>query len=116
MDNGFPAYNKAPDISATADNGTNGPIYRPKDANHLSYTQQWNFTVERKFGNSSVASVAYVGNKGTHLPSALQPLNYINPALLSSLGSARLNTVFAPGQTSLFGVNVPYAGWVETVN
>jgi outer membrane receptor protein involved in Fe transport len=26
MDNGFPAYNKAPNLTATADNGTNGPI------------------------------------------------------------------------------------------
>lgn len=29
LDNGFPAYNKAPNISSTADNGTNGPNYRP---------------------------------------------------------------------------------------
>jgi hypothetical protein len=116
MDNGFPAYNKAPDLSATADNGTNGPTYRPKYANHLSYTQQWNFTVERKIGNSAVASVAYVANKGTHLPSQMQPLNYLNPSLLSSMGSAELNTVFQPGQTSLYGVHVPYAGWVETLN
>ena len=116
MDNGFPAYNRAPDISPTADNGTNGPTYRPKHANHLSNTQQWNFTIERKFGNSSVGSVAYVASKGTHLPSAMQPLNYIDPALLSSLGSTRLNTVFQPGQSSLFGVNVPYAGWVQTLN
>jgi hypothetical protein len=116
MDNGFPAYSKAPNLTATADNGKNGPIYRPKDANHLSYTQQWNFTIERKLGNSSVASVAYVGNKGTHLPSQMQPLNYINPSFLSSLGATQLNTVFQPGQTSLFGVNVPYAGWVQTLS
>src|SRR5207249_2058609 len=72
--------------------------------------------IERKFGNSSVGSVAYVANKGTHLPSALQPLNYINPSLLSSLGSAGLNTVFQPGQTSLSGVNAPYPGWAETLS
>ena len=48
MDNGFPAYSTAPNISSTADNGTGGPQYRPTYANHLSYTQQWNLTVERK--------------------------------------------------------------------
>ncbi len=116
MDQGFPAYNKAENISLTADNGTNGPLYRPTNANHLSYTQQWNLTIERKIGNSAVASVAYVGNKGTHLPSQMQPLNYLNPALLTSMGSAELNSVFQPGQTSLSGVSVPYANWVQTLN
>ncbi len=116
LDNGFPAYNKAPNISPTADNGTNGPNYRPTYANHLSNAQQWNFTIERKLGASSIASIAYVGNKGTHLPSQNQPLNALNPVLLNSLGSTALNTVFQPGQTSLFGVNVPYANWVQTLN
>ncbi len=116
MDNGFPAYSTAPNISTTADNGTAGPQYRPTAANHLSYTQQWNLTVERKLGNSAIAKVAYVGNKGTHLPSQLQPLNVLNPALLSSLGSAKLNSVFAPGQTTLDGVSVPYSNWVSTLD
>ena len=116
LDKGFPAYSTAPNVSLGADNGTNGPNYRPTYANHLSYTQQWNLTVERKIGNSSFASVAYVGNKGTHLPSALQPLNYLNPALLTSMGSTELNTVFQPGQTSLYGVSVPYADWAQTLN
>ncbi|HLH01181.1 MAG TPA: carboxypeptidase-like regulatory domain-containing protein [Bryobacteraceae bacterium] len=110
LDTGFPAYSRAPDISATADNGKGGPNYRPLYANHLSYTQQWNLTVERKLGNSAIASVAYVGNKGTHLPSQMQPLNYLNPSLLTSLGAAKLNTVFTPGQP-LFGVSEPYSGW-----
>ncbi|MGA8594570.1 MAG: TonB-dependent receptor [Bryobacteraceae bacterium] len=115
MDNGFPAYSTAPNISATADNGTNGPQYRPTYANHLSYSQQWNFTIERKLGNSSVASIAYVANKGTHLPSQLQPLNFLNPTLLA-MGPSVLNSVFQPGQTSLDGVNVPYANWVQILN
>jgi hypothetical protein len=115
LDQGFPAYNRSPNVNAAADNGTGGPLYRPPYGNHLPYTQQWNLTVERKFG-SAIASVAYVGNKGTHLPSQNQPLNFLDPALLSSMGSAELNTVFAPGQTSLYGVSVPYAGWIESLN
>ncbi|HEX4165829.1 MAG TPA: TonB-dependent receptor [Bryobacteraceae bacterium] len=114
LDNGFPAYSRAPDISATADNGTSGPNYRPTYANHLSYTQQYNFTIERKLGASSIASVAFVGNKGTHLPSQMQPLNALNPSLLP-LGPSVLNAVFAPGQTSLDGVSVPYSNWVQTL-
>ncbi|HLM98373.1 MAG TPA: carboxypeptidase-like regulatory domain-containing protein [Bryobacteraceae bacterium] len=112
LDNGFPAYSKAENVSQGADNG-HSPTYRPTYGNHLSYTQQWNLTVERKITSSSFVSVAYVGNKGTHLPSAMQPLNYLNPALLTSMGSTELNTVFQPGQTSLFGVNAPYSGWIQ---
>ena len=113
LDNGFPAYSKASDISATADNGKT-PTYRPPYGNHLSYTQQWNLTVERKIGNSAVASVAYVANKGTHLPSQMQPLNYLNPSLLTSMGAKALNTAFtANGPTTIDGVSVPYSGWVQ---
>jgi hypothetical protein len=116
LDNGFPAYSKAPNVSATADNGTNGPNYRPTYGNHLSNAQQWNLTIERKFGPSTVVSAAYVGSKGTHLPSQNQPLNALNPTLLNTLGATALNTEFQAGQTSLFGVNVPYADWVNQLN
>jgi hypothetical protein len=111
MDNGFPAYSKAPDISLTADNGKNGPNYRPTYANHLSNTQQWNLTIEHRFGGKGFASVAYVASKGTHLPSSLQPLNVLNPSLLS-MGSD-LNAIFTPTAASLFGVSQPYAGWAQ---
>ncbi len=114
LDNGFPAYNRAPNVTASADNGTNGPNYRPAYANHLSYTQQWNFTIERKLGNSAVASAAYVANQSTHLPSQLQPLNVLNPSLLG-LGPKVLNAVFQPEQASLNGVNAPYANWAQTL-
>jgi TonB dependent receptor len=33
-----------------------------------TYTQLWNFTLEKQFGSNTVAQVGYVGSKGTHLP------------------------------------------------
>jgi hypothetical protein len=111
LDSGFPAYSRTEDISASADNGHGGPNYRPAYANHLSNTQQWNLTIEHKFGQKSFASVAYVASKGTHLPSQMQPLNVLNPSLLS-MGST-LNAVFQPGQQTLDGVSQPYAGWAQ---
>jgi Carboxypeptidase regulatory-like domain len=33
-----------------------------------AYTQLWNFTVEKQFGNDTTAQIGYVGSKGTHLP------------------------------------------------
>jgi hypothetical protein len=72
--------------------------------------QQWNLTIEHKFGKS-FASAAYVASKGTHLPSQMQPLNYLNPSLLS-MGN-ELNAVFTPTTPSLYGVSQPYAGWAQ---
>jgi hypothetical protein len=45
------------------------------------------------------------------MPSVNDPLNALDPQLLS-LGS-RLYDEFQPGQTSLHGVPIPYAGWRE---
>ena len=112
LDNGFPAYSKAENISASTDNGKGGPVYRPEYGNHLSYTQQWNLTVEHKFGARGFGSIAYVASKGTHLPSSLQPLNVLNPSLLS-MGTSELNSTFTPTTTSLYGVSQPYTGWAQ---
>lgn len=113
LDNGFPAYSSAPNRSPGADNGLN-PQYRPADANRRSYSQQWNFTVERQLGNDSLVSAAYVASKGSRLPSQLNPINVLNPSLLS-LGS-RLRDSFGPNDTSVNGVPVPYAGWYQQLN
>ena len=93
-------------------NGQNAPLYRPIDANRLPYTQQWNLTIEHQATKSLSVSVAYVGNKGTRLMSNIQPLNALDPKLLTQYGG-QLSDEFEPGQTSLHGVPVPYAGWVE---
>jgi hypothetical protein len=53
--------------------------------------------------------LAYVGNRTTHLPSRNDPLNVLDPKLLS-LGNA-LYDEFQPGDTSLHGVPEPYPGW-----
>ncbi|HYV30754.1 MAG TPA: hypothetical protein VEO53_06555, partial [Candidatus Binatia bacterium] len=87
-------------------------LYRPFDANRLSYSQQWNLTIERQVGKDLVVSGAYVGNKGTRLPSYLAPLNALDPKLLSSMGAALFHE-FEPGQAVLDGVSQPYPGWAQ---
>jgi hypothetical protein len=93
-------------------NGQFAPIYRPIDANRLPYSQQWNLTIEHQATRTISVSAAYVGSKGTRLMSRVQPINALNPQLLTQFGG-KLVEEFAPGQTSLHGVAVPYAGWVE---
>ncbi len=45
----------------------------------LPYAQDWNFTVERSFGQSWLLDVGYVGTKGTHLPRFMEddPAHYV---------------------------------------
>jgi hypothetical protein len=89
-------------------------VYRPFDANRLSYSQQWNLSIERQVGGDILASVAYVGNKGTRLPSRLVAINALDPKYLS-MGDA-LYDEFEPGQASLHGVAAPYADWAQQLS
>ena len=93
-------------------NGQNAPMYRPIDANRLPYSQQWNLTIEHQTTNTISVSAAYVGSKGTRLLSYISPLNALDPKLLTQYGT-QLFDEFAPGDTSLHGVALPYSGWVE---
>src|SRR6185437_11433562 len=112
LQNGFPQnFTPPPFIDSSFLNGQNAPNYRPVDANRRPYTQQWNFTIERQVGKNVRVTAAYIGNKGTRLLSQVNAINALHPSLLS-MGN-RLNDQFAPGQTTLDGVSIPYAGWVE---
>lgn len=112
LSQGIPQNFKMPPyIDSSYANGQGAPLYRPKGANFRPYGQQWNLSVEHSFTNNFYVTAAYVANKGTHLPSQIQPLNALDPALLSM--GQKLNDQFQPGQTTLDGVSIPYAGWVE---
>jgi hypothetical protein len=53
------------------------------------YVQQWSLSVQRELSKNTVATLGYVGSKGTHLTTELQ-VNQLVPALAS-------NNPFGPG-------------------
>jgi len=112
LDQGFPIsqFSPPPDIRSDYSNGQD-VYFRNIDGNKRPYTHQWNITMDRELGHHFALSAAYVGSAGRRMPSSMDPLNAIDPKFLS-LGS-KLNDEFQPGQTSLDGVALPYAGWVE---
>ena len=55
-----------------------------------SYTQQWSLSIQRELRKNTIAQIAYVGAKGTHL-TAVRDLNQLQPL------SSGLNP-FKPGQ------------------
>jgi hypothetical protein len=112
LSEGFPGSSFAPPPFIQSDYRNGQSLtYRPLDANERPRSQQWNLTVDREISRGFSLGLAYVGNRSTHLPSNNDALNVLNPSLLS-LGS-QLNDEFQPGQTSLHGFPVPYAGWQE---
>jgi hypothetical protein len=111
LQDGLPQNFEEPPIIREDYRNGQGILYRPIDANKRPYSHQWNVTVDRELGRNLALSVAYVGSAGRRLPSSQDPLNAIDPAYLS-MGEA-LYDEFQPGQTSLHGVPLPYAGWVE---
>jgi hypothetical protein len=103
-------FTQPPIIDDAYDNGK-GILYRPADANKRSYAHQWNVTVDRELARNISLSVAYVGSAGRRLPSTIDPINALNPALLSK--GDTLYDEFEPGQASLDGVPAPYAAWAQ---
>ena len=114
LSNGFPSNHPVPpNLVPTFDNGGNTPNYRPRTANRLPYTQQWNLTVEHQFTGRDYVSASYVGTKGTRLLSHIDPLNVVNPSFLSM--GAQLNDEFQPGDTQVDGVPAPFPNFATTM-
>jgi len=114
LSNGFPSNHPVPpNLVPTFSNGGNTPNYRPRTANRLPYTQQWNLTVEHQFTDRDYVSASYVGTKGTRLLSHIVPLNVVDPRFLSM--GAQLNDEFQPGDTEVDGVPLPFPNFVETM-
>ena len=107
-------------INSGFDNGQS-PLYRPLDGNKRPYSSQWNLTIERQLPRNFFAAVSYVGTKGTHLPSAMSPLNVLNPNNPSVMGigtdlAVDYNSAEGPATFAQHGVKTPYVGWENQVN
>ena len=78
-----------PSLTPSALLGQSLYMLEPQDG--LSpYMQNYTFDVERQLPGQTMLSVAYVGNKGTHLASVLMPTDQMPPQFLP-LGSVMIN-------------------------
>jgi hypothetical protein len=111
LQDGFPQdFTPPPFIQSDFRNGQS-VWYRPLDGNERPRAHQWNLTVDREIAKGFAMGLAYVGSRGTHLPSNNRPLNALDPALLSR--GQQLYDEFQEGQAVLHGVPQPYPGWRE---
>ena len=91
-------------------------MYRPLDGNDRPYSSQWNLTIERQLPSNFFVAVSYVGTKGTHLPSAMSPLNVLNPTdpRIAAIGkdlAVNYNDPGGPATFAAHGINIPYVNW-----
>ncbi|KAA6463180.1 hypothetical protein DYQ86_07600 [Acidobacteria bacterium AB60] len=82
-----------------------------KNDGYAPYSQQWNINLQRELPWNTFIIAAWVGNRVIHLPSQNNEINQLDPKYLA-LGS-KLADTFAPGQTSVDGVPLPYANFVN---
>jgi hypothetical protein len=54
-----------------------------RDPGQYPYSESWNAGIQRELPWNLLLSASYVGNRGVHLPSGLQPWNQLNPDLLN---------------------------------
>jgi hypothetical protein len=115
LDQGFPQQNVAfpPFINPAFANGTNVAAY-PGDGNTLPRYQNWSFTIQKQFGETSMIDISYIGNKGTRLPHHPQFLgtasNMNHPDVLN-LGAALLQSDINSPAAQAAGIPLPYPGF-----
>lgn len=113
LSQGFPAFKVTlPDLDPSLKNGSSINYFNSQGG-HSAYLASWDFSVERELPGSIVLDVAYVGNKGTHVPSSLDNVNQLNPSYLS-LGGL-LSTNIASDAARAAGIGLPYAGFSGSV-
>jgi hypothetical protein len=79
-DNGFPAFSPPPDLDPTIKNGQPGADYIDPSFGRPGLIQSWSLQVQEQVSKDMIATLGYVGQRSTHLRSALMNINNINPA------------------------------------
>lgn len=110
-DNGFPQdFSLPPNFSPFQLNGLSAKAVI-RDDYDLPRKAQWNFTIEREFNDDVAISLAYVGNKATHV----RTTNEINeiPDARKSLPQAVLRANINSDLARNNGIVEPFAGFSQ---
>src|SRR5262249_44317296 len=84
-----------PTVQVTPPNPNSGlgqGVFSTDRGHNSGYSQQWNLTVQKTFGQNWNAEVGYLGSKNTNLGINDPNLNQL-PDIYLSLGAAALNTL-----------------------
>lgn len=87
-------------------NATSINAFDPKNDGLAPYDVVWSIGVQRELPYNMFLSASYVGNRGNHLPSQLNPINQLPSQYLAKYGS-QLGDPYATTGVSL-GIPLPY--------
>lgn len=114
LDNGFPGFKTGVNTDPfQLDNTGGSPFYTARSFGRPAMVQNYGLEIQQELPHSFLMSLAYTGNRSTHLSSNLLCLNCL-PAQYYGLGS-RLSQTFSPTQQSLSGYRIPYSGFSGTL-
>jgi len=102
----YPGGNPFPVVfDANAPFAVNGTFNTFNYDTHMTYVQQWNFSIQRQFGRDWLASVSYLGNEMVHLfgTRELNPGVFAPGATVGNLNSRRLFNQLNPTFGKYFG-------------
>jgi len=81
IDSGVPAFALPPVLNPNVFNFNGvGGAFIGKSQGRQAMIQNWSLQVQRQLATDLMATIAYVGQRGTHLRSQLQNINNINPS------------------------------------
>ncbi len=83
----------------------------PKTSGIAPYTMQWSFGIQRQLPWNMMGMIAYVGNRGIHLPSSLNQPNQLPIADLA-YGPLLGDLVTSPAAIAA-GIKIPYPDFVK---
>lgn len=92
--------------------GTNVNAFDPKYDGIAPYQIAWNFGIQRELPGQMFLTASYVGNKDSHLPSQLNPINQLSPSFLAKYGSLLGLPITDPAAVAA-GIRSPYPNFLS---
>jgi hypothetical protein len=111
LDSPLPVLSRTANLDPTQFNNTGSAIYYKRSFGRPGMSQTWNLEVQQQLDSATVATLSYMGQRGTHLRSDLLYTNDI-PAKYFNLGTNLLQNINGNND----GVPLPYAGFQGTVS
>jgi hypothetical protein len=114
LDSGFPSFTKGVNTDPfQLDNTGSAPYYTARSYGRPAMVQNYGLEIQQQLPHALVLSLAYSGNRSTHLSSNLQCPDCL-PVQYYALGS-KLSQTFSATQTTLSGYKTPYASFTGSL-
>jgi outer membrane receptor protein involved in Fe transport len=114
LDSGFPSFTKGVITDPfQLDNTGSSPYYTARSYGRVATIENYGLEIQQDLPYSTILSLAYAGNRGTHLSSNLVCLNCLAQKYYT-LGSA-LSQTYSATQTVLSGYKIPYSSFTGSL-